>query len=212
MKFKNETFLLFSGAALLAASVFSLVQTQMNISLALNQFHNKLFDYLCYFGTHAGDGLFAITLGLILLFTRFHSGILVLLAYAFSSGLTQILKHLVFDDVHRPLWHLERLSDVMYYLPPGAEHVYNNSFPSGHTTTAFAIFSMLSFITENKFYKGLFFAAAIIVAFSRVYLLQHFLVDTMAGASIGLLFSIFIYFHLYQKSHLNFLVNLKLKK
>jgi membrane-associated phospholipid phosphatase len=212
MKFKNEIFITLTGAALLAASVFSLVQTQMNISLGLNQFHNKLFDYLCYFGTHAGDGLFAITLGVILLFTRFHSGILVLLAYAFSSGLTQILKRLVFDDVHRPLWHLEKLSGVIYYIPQGAEHIYNNSFPSGHTTTAFAVFSVLSFITENKVYKGLYFVAAIFVAFSRVYLLQHFMVDTMAGASIGLLFSILIYFHLYQKSHLNFLLNLKPKK
>ena len=212
MKFKNEIFITLTGAALLAASVFSLVQTQMNISLGLNQFHNKLIDYFCYLFTNAGDGFFAITLGAILLFVRFPLGVLIIISYALSSGLTQTLKRLVFDDLHRPLWHLERLSDVMYYLPPGAEHVYNNSFPSGHSTTAFAIFAMLSFNTNHRGYKVLLFLAAFMVAFSRVYLLQHFLVDTMAGASIGLLVSCFIYFHLYQKSYLNFLLNLKPKK
>jgi membrane-associated phospholipid phosphatase len=71
---------------------------------------------------------------------------------------------------------------------------------------------MLSFNTNHRGYKVLLFLAAFMVAFSRVYLLQHFLVDTMAGASIGLLVSCFIYFHLYQKSYLNFLLNLKFKK
>lgn len=209
MKLSKEVFIILSGAAFLAASVLSLTQDQLTISLWINQNHLRLFDYVCYFTTHLGDGVFAVLLGIAVLYFRRHLGILLLLCYALSSGLTQALKRLVFADVHRPLWHLERLNEAMYYVPPGVEHIYNHSFPSGHTTAAFAIFGMLSFATEKLGLKVAYFLLAVLVAFSRIYLLQHFLIDTMFGALIGTFVSYFIYFNLYQKSKIDFLLNLK---
>lgn len=212
MNLQKEIFILLTGAALLAASVLSFWQTQLEISLGLNLYHLRLLDYLAYFTTHLGDGIFAVLLSLYLMYVSFPKGLLVLLGYALSSGLTQALKHLVFYDLHRPLWHLERMANALYYLPPGAEHVYNNSFPSGHSTTAFAIFAMLSFFATAAREKVMWFFIALTVAFTRIYLLQHFLIDTMAGAVIGTSISYLIYFHLYKQSRLDFLLNLKLKK
>jgi membrane-associated phospholipid phosphatase len=118
----------------------------------------------------------------------------------------------VFADLHRPLWHLERLANALYYVPPGAEQLYNNSFPSGHSTTAFAIFAMLSFFSSKYMVKVLLFVLAVLVAFTRIYLLQHFLVDTLAGAFIGTTISYVFYFHLYLPARLDFIFRLRFKK
>jgi hypothetical protein len=45
MKLEKEIFILLTGAALLAASVLSFWQAQLEISLSLNQFHLRLLDY-----------------------------------------------------------------------------------------------------------------------------------------------------------------------
>jgi membrane-associated phospholipid phosphatase len=63
----------------------------------------------------------------------------------------------------------------------GAAH----SFPSGHTTSAFALFFSLALIMRRPGWDAACFALAALVALSRVYLAQHFLADTLAGAGLG---------------------------
>jgi membrane-associated phospholipid phosphatase len=41
------------------------------------------------------------------------------------------------------------------------------------------------------------------VAFTRIYLLQHFLIDTMAGALLGTIVSYLVYAQLFEKGKLN---------
>ena len=60
-----------------------------------------------------------------------------------------------------------------------------NSFPSGHTITAFAIFIILAMVVKKQYLKVLFTLTAILAGFSRVYLSQHFLEDIFLGALIG---------------------------
>lgn len=60
-----------------------------------------------------------------------------------------------------------------------------SSFPSGH---AMIVFSLVPFTTKNfPSHKYYFFAIAILVAFSRIYLNVHYLSDIVAGAFIGYL-------------------------
>jgi membrane-associated phospholipid phosphatase len=68
------------------------------------------------------------------------------------------------------------------------------SFPSGHTMTAFALACFLSLIVKNKLWGILFLVLAILVAYSRVYLFQHFPKDVFAGAILGV-FVVFIAFY-----------------
>jgi len=82
------------------------------------------------------------------------------------------------------------------------------SFPSGHATTAFNLFFMLSILVKNSWLKLAFFVIALVVGFSRVYLSQHFFIDVVAGSIFGVV-SIFIahyYFSKSQKSWLDYSV------
>lgn len=61
--------------------------------------------------------------------------------------------------------------------------VVRTSFPSGHSGNSFATATILStYLGLNAFFFGL----AAIVAFSRLYLEDHFLSDVLVGAAIGL--------------------------
>jgi membrane-associated phospholipid phosphatase len=69
------------------------------------------------------------------------------------------------------------------------------SFPSGHTTAAFLGFGLISCLSKNLFLGvGCAFLAGL-VAYSRMYLGQHYLKDVVAGESVALLLlAVFIYF------------------
>lgn len=82
----------------------------------------------------------------------------------------------------------------------------NNSFPSGHTMSAFALFSFAAFsMYRSKQYAGLLLLlVAVAVGISRIYLIQHFLRDVVLGALLGLVIGILFYwlqFRLFPHPH-----------
>ena len=58
-----------------------------------------------------------------------------------------------------------------------------DSFPSGHSGTAFTTAVLLSSFYQMR---AAFFTLAIMVAFSRIYLEDHFLSDVVTGSIIGI--------------------------
>lgn len=67
--------------------------------------------------------------------------------------------------------------------PDGDRNRANSSFPSSHAANALALACVLG----ARWRRGIpvFFALAVLVAFSRMYLNRHFLSDVVAGAAIG---------------------------
>ena len=68
---------------------------------------------------------------------------------------------------------------------PDGEHKRSNaSFPSSHAANAFALAAVLS----RRWWRGaaVWWALAILVSASRIYLNRHFLSDVVAGGAIGL--------------------------
>jgi undecaprenyl-diphosphatase len=69
--------------------------------------------------------------------------------------------------------------------PDGEQRRSNSSFPSSHAANAFA----LAWVLGARWRRGIpfFFALALVVAFSRMYLNRHFLSDVVVGALIGVI-------------------------
>lgn len=60
------------------------------------------------------------------------------------------------------------------------------SFPSGHTSTAFALATSLSIQYKKWYFVVPAFAWAASVGYSRMYLGEHYPTDVFAGAAIGI--------------------------
>jgi membrane-associated phospholipid phosphatase len=166
---------------LISAGVFITVN-KGDIHIYINQFHTAFFDVFFALLTYLGDGLFIIIPALILLFFSLRHFVFLITAY-FSTGLvTQILKRVFFEDTLRPSRFLE---DADLYLIEGVDMLSGRSFPSGHATSAFALFLCIALIINNRSIKLSCLILACLVAFSRVYLSQHFLIDIAFGSLIG---------------------------
>ena len=120
-------------------------------------------------------------------------------SYALSTGLIQVLKHFVFSEALRPLAYFAS-SGVKWHLVEGLPIHSYNSMPSGHTGAAFFMFFWVA-VLLRRWHWGLFAGLiAVGVAYSRVYLFQHFPVDTLVGAAIGVSSSALFYSIHYAKS------------
>ena len=97
-------------------------------------------------------------------------------------------------DLESNIFQLTKLEDLNFI--EGVEmHIGKTSFPSGHTMSGFALFGLLALFLKRK--RGialLCLTLAILVGISRIYLAQHFLKDVFAGAIIGTLVALIIFY------------------
>ena len=157
------------------------------LELLINQFHNPFLDLFFRYITNLGDGsLFAVLL-IGLLFHNYYSSMLTALTIIFQAILVSIFKRGIYKGLERPLAFFNE--DVSLNFVEGVDVHSFNTFPSGHTVTAFAIFALLYIVIKNKgvIVSTILFMIAFLVGLSRVYLLQHFVVDAYFGAIFGIL-------------------------
>ena len=172
---------------LLTATIVSLAVPRETVHLAINRLHTPFLDFLFRAWTFLGNGLVALIIILITLVIRIRTTLILFAGYALSGITTQLIKHLFSGNSPRPLKYFElKGGDYDLYLVPGVDLHSWYSFPSGHTTTAFALFFGLSLILKAKWAQLLALVLAAGVAYSRVYLSQHFLTDVIGGAVIGI--------------------------
>lgn len=186
---QTRIFLILFVFYLIVPSFVLLTTAKGEFEIWLNSFHTTYFDNFFYWVTYFGDGFFAaLVLICIVLFVNIRQGLLITGILLTVSALTQILKLFVFPRSARPLAFFK--DTIELHFVPGLEIHSSNSFPSGHTTQAFCMFFLFSFFVKNKSLQYLFFVIACLAAISRVYLLQHFLMDIYVGAIIGTLGSL----------------------
>ncbi|MCU0423022.1 MAG: phosphatase PAP2 family protein [Bacteroidia bacterium] len=182
---KNKGFYISYLVFLVVASVIQVVYTQEYISRVVNKFHSPIIDTIAKYGTHIGDGWFALPILLLLL--SLHKNIKTLIIHTcvlyIPALITQLLKHTWFKEAKRPMAKLA--NQELIHLVEGVEIHINNSFPSGHSTSAFALFLLLSYQTKQASLQTLCLIFAVAVALTRVYLMQHFFEDIFAGSMIA---------------------------
>lgn len=148
----------------------------------LSPFKNFIFRY----GTWLGDGVVAVALMLgFAIFKRWHAASQIAGSYLLSGIVAQSFKNFV--ESPRPARFFETLYQQIEAVDGVDLYMGYTSFPSGHTTTAFAIAVSLLLISPWwRRYWWLAFLLAVFVGYSRVYLGQHFPVDVYFGALIGI--------------------------
>lgn len=142
--------------------------------------HTPVLDRIMILATAAGDnGLIWILLSLLFLINKKtrHIGITVLIALILSTVLGE---GLVKNIIQRPRPYAEF---PWVHLLIGESSTY--SFPSGHTTSSFAVAYVLS--RYFKRFSPVIWITAILIAFSRLYLFMHYPSDLAAGVILGLI-------------------------
>jgi membrane-associated phospholipid phosphatase len=176
--------LLFTASYLLSREVVFL---WLNCDLGI------LGDYGFNFMSYLAEGWFWIPYFILLFGWYKKDAVFILLNFLISTLLTQIPKNFIWAKVSRPM--SSGIPHEQIHTVKGVEINLWNSFPSGHTATAFTIFLVTVYFFPKK--SVLFFGAiyAIACGYSRVYLGQHFPLDVAGGiivAIITILLSIYI--------------------
>ena len=196
---------------LFACGMCLVMFSSIDLFFRLNTFHTLYLDTFFQNYTLLGDGVFSIAIFLILLLAnKIPLALQVITGYLFSGIISQIIKHLV----HAPRPHAIISNTEYPYFIEGITLSGMNSFPSGHTTSVFALAVLLALNTkycrkpQAESQKQIqlrtpgislfYLITAIITGYSRIYLGQHFLADVTTGALIGTLSALVVYWYLRQ--------------
>ena len=219
-KYLRENILFLSGTLLFVfiMGLFYFENGKIEAHLMLNASHEYWADVVLSYFTHTGGAIPCLFAAGLMVF-RFRSGLYILISQGVAALITQPLKYLhahprplshwtdwdqsafasnldLYDRFNAYMtWWTDTAASIGYQIPGGY-----NSFPSGHTSAAFAFMACLAALLPPK-HKGWQIAFLIIgigVAYSRIYLSCHFLEDTLLGALIGTIAAAITYCFMYK--------------
>jgi membrane-associated phospholipid phosphatase len=182
----------------LVGLIFLLAVGKATSFVELNTYHRNGLDTFFLYVTFIGDGRFAVVICLVFLVLRRWSRALQLIAaFLVSALVSQVMKNVF--SMPRPKQYFPP-GQYSYFID-GVTHIGFASFPSGHSTSVFAMASLLAIFDSNKKGNIVYLLVAVAVGYSRIYLGQHFLGDVLVGSLIGVMTAIGI--------HVLFLTKLK---
>jgi undecaprenyl-diphosphatase len=134
--------------------------------------------------TFMGDAVFALAVGAIYLFyyRQPQKAKIIFFNFLFTILLVQLFKNILYNGAF-----------ILYFEE--SQYLFNSTFiketayeqlPSGHTALAFSLAACLSSFTKRKLTQVLLLLACGLLAFSRLYLAKHSLMDVVGGTVIGL--------------------------
>ena len=194
---KNKIFLAVSFIFFIGVLILLLLYSKDISHITINKHHTPFLDSFFKYITYLGSGWMILILIVIFLFLSYRLALMLAISNLFITIIVQFLKNIVFPGSFRPKAYFEDIYEL--YFISGVQVHSMHSFPSGHSATAFSIFFFLSLLSDRPVWKFLTIALAILTAFSRVYLSQHFMEDILLGSSIGLLLSFLVFYYFEEK-------------
>lgn len=184
----NSAFFIPYFIFLLSGGIILVCFSKTDIALFINSHHNSIGDTFFKLYTNVGLGWLIVPVMLVLAFARLRYVIIAAVSFLITFIVNDTIKNIV--GAPRPPEVFAQLHQSLYFVP-GVDEYHWNSFPSGHSAIAFSLFLVLALCYRNKFLKFLFFIMAFLVAYSRMYLSEHFLVDVYVASVIGSAASVF---------------------
>ena len=195
----NSIFLGLSLVLIVALGLALIYIPKGDLHLLLCDRHTPARDIFYRYYTQVAEWFPYVLCVAILLFGRLGDGLFASACQAFAALTTQIIKHILVAP--RPLtWFAEHMPDVQLPLAEGVRMNYWLSFPSGHTTSFFALAFAASILLSarlpripNIFVQLVLVLLAALGGYSRIYLSQHFTADVFGGALVGCTITIICY-------------------
>ena len=183
----NRWFFVPTVIFVVVAVILLIIFPKPDLHILSNKANSPFFDIFFKYVTNLGDGVIIAVLFVALLFVRYRYAFAFLAGSLVTSLFINVIKKLVFHEVYRPSKYFELYEAYKLHFVEGVQLHSLQSFPSGHSGTAFNVFLTLALLTKSNGLKLIFFMMAFLVAYSRVYLSQHFMIDVTAGSVIGVL-------------------------
>ena len=185
--YRIKPFFILYLIVLSACLVIKLLYTREQIFFAVNGWNSPWADYIEPYMTDLGDGLTAVTLSLVLLLFSYRKFLLLASSYLLTGFVAQVIKY--FADAPRPSLYFKGHWENVHTVK-GVEILTYNSFPSGHTTSAFSAAVVLTYLATKKGWGIPALLMAILIGYSRMYLTEHFFEDVIGGSAIGVIVTV----------------------
>ncbi len=195
---------IFIGLSLILVVVLGLALLyipQGELHLLLCDRHTLARDIFYRYYTHVAEWFPYVVCVALLLFSSIGNGVFASSAMILSALSTQILKHII--NAPRPVtWFEMFLPETQLPLVEGVKMNHWFSFPSGHTTSFFALAFVVCILFTSSpriptlpksLVQILLFALAALGGYSRIYLSQHFAIDVFAGVVVGVGITVLCY-------------------
>lgn len=169
-----------------------------SLHLDMNRMHTNFLDQFFKYSTFLGDGIMFGVLVVVFFFIKRRMALVFLTSGVFTLLVIGIFKKVIFKGFARPA---ASIGVENLHLVDGVKMAFWNTFPSGHTTTAFAIFTILCLSSSKCRSQVVWVSLAIIAGISRVYLSQHYWIDIFVGSVLGIGIG-FISMHLFYKKQM----------
>ena len=182
-----------AGILILIGFLASLMYGKADFLLWLFASRHTIADYYFYYTTKLGESHAFIFFGFLFLFSSWKKMLPVPILGLVVTIASYLMK--IYFEHERPSVYLQKLKwegnlAVLDYHVLGG----NNSFPSGHSMAAWAIFTLAAALIRKTWFSVVALILATSVSISRVYLMAHFLQDVVAGAAIGFLLGFGVYY------------------
>jgi len=155
------------------------------LHLVFNKHFSFYFDIFFKYFSKIGPLVFiAATLFFVLKRETYRTFFILLSAYGLNFIIGTLVKRNFFKHVHRPTYYFSQ-KGIDLHLIDGVSSQIPYTFPSGHTAETFLLMLFICMVSKSKWIQIIAVIIAITMAFSRVYLSKHFLIDTIGGAVLG---------------------------
>ena len=201
---QNSIFIALSLLLALSMGLALVLVPKGELHLWLCNRHTPARDIFYTYYTTVAEWFPYVVCVLLLIFGRVGDGIMASSCMVGTALTTQLFKHLI--NAPRPVtWFAQHLPDIQLPLVEGVRMNHWYSFPSGHTTSFFALAFVACILFTNQpkdikypratsyMVQLLLFLAAALGGYSRIYLSQHFTADVLAGLVVGMAVSTLIW-------------------